>query len=302
MYTHNASKHDTTLDSDEEDIGPKNRGDEDDPKENESPEYLPEEDVAEDSSSDNANDTTLQTPQNKGKKLMQRRLVPPSGTNDSSTMSSVGQPLASSTFTNSQNRSDSQNCSQNRPKGKKEKEKVVLTESQKREKAFADKIIIEFLARKQLPVDWIFDEEKSEVIDLKDKNSKLKKSKPLLVEFFPNYPLERHKKDSKKADVDGFLIKRQSKENFREILAAHPDCFGLAKIGQNHYDCLFKHHNETDHKQNCDFGYWMLQFIQIKPIVNADLSLDEKENGYNPTTGNSYHFIFYFDSKILIIY
>jgi len=148
----------------------------------------------------------------------------------------------------------------------------------------AIKIIQRFLARKTLPVDWVWNDEK--ITDLNDKNSKLKSAKPLYVEYDPDWNLKQLENDSKTSDIEKKFVVPMRKETFRELLSRYPDSFRLVKLGEKQMACLKKNWKETDNKFQLPFNYWFLQFIQVHPINDEKTNIRQEKDEFNKTTGN----------------
>ena len=203
------------------------------------------------------------------------------------------QPQSSSSqksLNKSQNKSGSSQKSLNKSQNKsgssqnKSQNDSQLAEITSLETKDAIKIIKRFLARKTLPVDWVWKDE--EITDLNNKDSKLKSAKPLYVEYDPDRDLIKLDNDSKTSDIKENYVIPMSKETFRELLGRYPDSFRLVKLGKKQMACLKKNWKETDNKFHLPFNYWFLQFIQVHPINDEKTKIRQEKDEFNKTTGN----------------
>ena len=153
----------------------------------------------------------------------------------------------------------------------------------------AKKALIQFLARKTLPIDWIY--VNGEIKVLNDKNCQSKKSKPLYIEYEPNHDLEKLATSSKLSDISNDRVIPMNKETFRELLGKYPDSFRLVKLGGNHLKCLNRNYGQKDNEFHLPTNFWFLQFIQVGPINDEKHNIHQEKDNYNQTTGKSLNLI-----------
>ena len=269
MYTDDYKSPDTTLESEAE----KDESDGPHEKSNTDPDFQPE-------------SPSQKTTKNISQKNLLKNVV-----SDSEMSTLTPLPLAESTgidqpqpqsgssqksLNKSQNKSGS---SQNKSQNDSQLAEITTPETKN-----AIKIIQRFLARKTLPVDWVWKDE--EITHLKDKNSKLKSAKPLYVEYDPDRNLIQLENDSKTSDIQNKYVVPMRKETFRELLSRYPDSFRLVKLGKKQMACLKKNWKETDNKFQLPFNYWFLQFIQVHPINDEKTNIRQEKDEFNKTTGN----------------
>ena len=281
MYTDDYKSPDTTLESEAE----KDESDGPHEKSNTDPDYQPE-------------SPSQKTTKNISQKNLLKNVV-----SDSEMSTLTPLPLAESTgidqsqsgssqksLNKSQPQSSSSQKSLNKSQNKsgssqnKSQNDSQLAEITTPETKNATKIIQRFLARKTLPVDWAWKDEK--ITDLNDKNSKLKSAKPLYVEYDPDRNLKQLENDSKTSDIKNQYVIPMSKETFRDLLGRYPDSFRLVKLGEKQLACLKKNYKETDNKFHLPFNYWFLQFIQVLPINDEKTNIRQEKDEFNKTTGN----------------
>ena len=232
------------------------------------PDYQPVEDE---------NDPHDKTPDNMARKTVSRKnLVKDFDCKDMSQLTEIqppGPPLAESTRNQPHTASSQPQSSQ---------PQSSQSQSSQNDSKVACKIVKEFLARKTLPVDWIYIN--GEIKDLNDKNSTKKGAKPLYVEFDHDHDLDKLKMSSKSSDALEDFVPPRTKDTFRELLRRHNECFRLVKIGKNHLKTLNNNYRAIDNPFQLDTKYWFLQFVQVAPII--DETIQQKKDKFNQTTGN----------------